>query len=211
LLEFVVLNVSRTLEIPIQIFHGNDNLEFITSSAVSGLIHEGKVDLVQLACDRVDAKQYNALLLTKEFWNLLGSRNKILVFQTDALACEESEYRLRDFLSFDYVGSKWPRERPVGLLIDGGNGGFSLRDWKKSYECLVRFPPQSWTGGEDGYFAFHIDLMGGRVGRDADCAKFSTQYEFLYRSLGAHKITCLDQASRTAFLRYCKGAESLVR
>ncbi|MGH8201339.1 MAG: DUF5672 family protein [Steroidobacteraceae bacterium] len=210
LLESVVLNFSRTLEIPIQLFHGKGNLEFITSSAISGLMHAGKVALVQLEADSVDAKKYNALLMTKGFWDLLGSRNKILMFQTDTIACEQSEYRLSDFLSFDYIGSKWPRDRPVGLLIDGGNGGLSLRDWKKSYECLVRFPPEKWRGGEDGYFAFHIDLMGGRVGRDIDCARFSTQYEFLCRSLGAHRITYLDQPSRTAFLEYCKEAERLI-
>jgi len=211
LLEFVVSNFSRTLEIPIQIFHGKENREFIISTAISGLMEDGKVDLVQLQTDVVDARKYNAMLMTKGFWDLLGSRNKILVFQTDAIACGQSDFRLSDFMSFDYIGSKWPRERPVGLAIDGGSGGLSLRDWKRSRDCLVRFPPERWTGGEDGYFAFHIDLVGGKVGRDVDCAKFSTQHEFLYKSLGAHKITRLDDASRAAFLAYCKEAEILLR
>ncbi|HEY1890283.1 MAG TPA: DUF5672 family protein [Steroidobacteraceae bacterium] len=210
LLEFVVLNFSRTLEIPIQLFHGKSNLDFITSSAISTLMDQGKVELVQLEADSIDARKYNGLLMTRGFWGLVGSRNKILFFQTDAIACEQSDYTLSDFLSFDYIGSKWPRQRPVGLLIDGGNGGLSLRDWKKSYECLTRFPPAGWSGGEDGYFAFHIDLMGGKVGRDIDCAQFSTQYEFLYRSLGAHRIAYLDQHSRAAFLEYCKEAERLI-
>jgi hypothetical protein len=210
-LEFVVSNFSRTLKIPIQLFHGTGNLEFIMSGAISVLVREGKVHLVELRIQDLGARSYNALLMTKGFWTLMGSRNKVLVFQTDAIACEQSEYRLSDFLSFDYIGSKWPRQRPVGLLIDGGNGGLSLRDWKKSYECLLRFPPENWTGGEDGYFAFHIDLMGGEVGRDTDCAQFCTQHDFLYRSLGAHKISCLGQAGRAAFLEYCKEAELLIR
>lgn len=210
-LEAVVSNFSRTLKIPIQLFHGSGNLEFIMSSAISGLVSEGKVHLVAMQVQDLGARSYNALLMTKGFWNLVGCRNKVLVFQTDAIACEHSLYRLTDFLSFDYIGSKWPRVRPVGLLIDGGNGGLSLRDWKKSYECLQRFPPDSWTGGEDGYFAFHIDLIGGKVGRDADCARFCTQHEFLYKSLGAHKISCLSQADREAFLEYCKEAGVLAR
>ena len=209
-LEFVVLNFSRTLKVPIQLFHGSGNLEFIMSTEIAGLVSEGKVQLVELKVHDLRASSYNALLMTREFWTLVGSRNKILVFQSDAIACEQSDYRLSDFLAFDYIGSKWPRNRPVGLLIDGGNGGLSLRDWKKSYECLGRFPPESWTGGEDGYFAFHIDLMGGKVGRATDCARFCTQYEFLYKSLGAHKISCLGEASRAAFLQYCKEAELLV-
>lgn len=211
LLEFVVCNFRRTLKIPIQLFHGRDNVEFIKCGAISRLVDEGAVELVQLEADTITAKKYNALLMTKSFWNLVGSRNKILVFQTDAIACERSDYALSDFLSYDYIGAKWPRERPVGLSIDGGNGGLSLRDWRKSYACLERFSPESWRGGEDGYFAFHIDLIGGKVGRDMECAKFCTQYEFLYRSLGAHRISYLDQASRTAFLQYCKEAEVLVR
>lgn len=211
LLEFVVSSFSRTLQIPIQLIHGKGNLDFITSSGISALINEGKVDLVELEAEAISAKKYNALLMTKGFWDLVGSRNKILMFQTDAIACRQSDYTLNDFLSFDYIGSKWPRERPVGLLIDGGNGGLSLRDWKKSYECLARFPPENWRGGEDGYYAFHIDLMGGKVGRDMECAQFSTQYEFLYKSLGAHRISNLDQTSRAAFLEYCKEAEALVR
>lgn len=209
-LEFVVLNFSRTLKIPIQLFHGNGNLDFITSTAISSLVSEGKVQLVELKIHDLSASSYNALFMTKDFWNLMESRNKILVFQSDAIACEQSEYRLSDFLSFDYIGSKWPRQRPVGLLIDGGNGGLSLRDWKKSYECLERFPPERWTGGEDGYFGFHIDLMGGKVGRATDCAQFCTQHEFLYKSLGAHKISCLGEAGRAAFLEYCREAELLV-
>ena len=210
-LESVVLNFNRTLKIPIQLFHGTGNLECIMSSAISDLVSEGKVQLVQLNIDDLDARSYNALLMTKEFWNLVGSRNKVLVFQTDAIACERSEYELNDFLSFDYIGSMWPRRRPIGMLVNGGNGGLSLRDWNKSYECLLRFPPENWPGGEDGYFAFHIELMGGKVGGDGDCARFCTQYEFLYRSLGAHKITCLAPASRAAFLEYCKEAKVLLQ
>lgn len=210
-LEHVVLNFSRTLRIPIQLFHGTENRDFIMSSAVSALVTEGKVRLFQLEADDLDASKYNALFMTRDFWTLIESRDKVLVFQTDAIACERSDYTLSDFLSFDYIGSKWLRERPVGLVIDGGNGGLSLRDWKKSYECLIRFPPECWKGGEDGYFAFHIDLIGGKVGKETDCLRFSTQREFLYKSLGAHKITALDQASRAAFLEYCKEAEPLVR
>lgn len=208
-LECVLLNFSRTLKIPIQLFHGRGNLEFIMSSAIAGLVQDGKVHLVQLEADDFGARKYNALLMTKDFWSIMGSRNKVLVFQTDTIACEQSEYTLSDFLSFDYIGSKWPRQRPVGLLMDGGEGGLSLRDWKKSCECLVRFPPWNWVGGEDGYFAFHIDLIGGKVGRDRDCAQFCTQYQFLYKSLGAHQISCLDQATRAAFLEYCKEASVL--
>ena len=202
----VVCSFQERLQIPIQLFHGQMNLDYIMASSISELERTGKVRLVKLNAEALNARQYNALLLTELFWTHLLSRKKILIFQTDAILCGNSNYTLNDFLSFDYIGSKWNRQRPVGLLIDGGNGGLSLRDWKKSHECLVRFPPKHWIGGEDGYFAFHIDIIGGKVGRDADCARFSTQYEFLYKSLGAHQISSLDQESKLAFLQYCEEA-----
>jgi hypothetical protein len=63
--------------------------------------------------------------------------------------------------------------------------------------------PELWSGGEDGYFAFHIELMGGRVGKGRACARFGTQHEFLSRSFGAHTISCLGQPDRAAFLEHC--------
>lgn len=206
-LEYVIHNFQERLQIPIQLFHGRSNFDFIMSSSVSELVHGGKVHLFQLEVSDLDAGKYNALFLTDRFWTQLLSKGKILVFQTDAILCDGSDYDLRDFLTFDYIGSKWPRKRPIGLLIDGGNGGLSLRDWAKSRECLARFPPQEWTGGEDGYFAFHIDIIGGKVGRDVECARFSTQHEFLYKSFGAHNISSLDKDHKAAFLQYCKEAQ----
>ncbi len=206
-LDYVISNFHERLEIPIQLFHGRRNLAPILASSVSNLARNGCLHLTRLDTDNLHASEYNALLLSRNFWNQLISRNKILIFQTDTIICRRSDYSINDFLSFDYIGSKWNRRRPVGLIIDGGNGGLSLRDWGKSYECLNRFPPESWRGGEDGYFAFHMDIMGAKVGRDHDCARFSTQYEFACRSLGAHQISCLDPKSKSAFLAYCEEAK----
>lgn len=210
-LEFVVQSFSRRLGIPIRLFHGSQNREFILQSAIGSLVERNEVALMQLDTDRLSENQYNALFLTPDFWGLLQSNCKVLVFQTDAVLCEGSPYTLDDFMAFDYIGSKWPRDRPVGLLMDGGNGGLSLRDWKKSCECLRRFPPQLWTGGEDGYFAFHIDLIGGRVGRPKDCGRFGTQHYFASKSFGAHEIDKLEPQSLAAFLEYCPEARRTLR
>jgi len=64
--------------------------------------------------------------------------------------------------------------RPIGMIIDGGNGGLSLRDWGEPVKSLERFSTRFWPGGEDGYFAFHMGLIGGRIGHCNECAKFST-------------------------------------
>jgi len=209
-LEFVVNNFYANLGIPIQIFHGTENYDFIRSSSISDLISKGVVTLTPLDTKQLIASQYNVLFLYKEFWERVRGRKKILVFQTDAVSCKQSDFSIDEFMSYDYIGSKWPRKRPVGINIDGGNGGLSLRDWGKTITCLERFPPDLWVGGEDGYFAFHMDVMGAKIGREDACAKFSTQNEFLYNSFGAHKISSLEKNSREAFITYCPESKNIL-
>ncbi len=208
-LEKVVNKFAQKLNIPIQIFCGKDNYDFILSTTISKLIQNKKVYITQLNVSELNANKYNALLLSESFWKHLFGRDKILIFQTDAFLCDSSVYGLNDFMKYDYIGSKWPIIRPVGLIIDGGNGGLSLRDWSQTYECLNRFNPKYWTAGEDGYFAFHIELMGGKIGRGIECAQFSTQNEFLSQSFGCHQITNLSSESREAFLSYSPEASFL--
>ncbi len=204
-LEFVVNQVALKLQIPILLIHGLKNREFILSTTISRLIDKGKVVLIPLTLDSLSASQYNALLLTKEFWQFIGGE-KVLVFQTDSVLCEQSDYALSDFLTYDYIGSEWFRFRPQNFLADGGVGGLSVRDSDKMISCLDRFPPCHWCGGEDGYFAFHLDVMGAKIGRGIECSKFSTQFAFQCRSFGAHCITDLDLPALQRFLRYAPEA-----
>ncbi|MDA7742226.1 hypothetical protein N8865_01260 [Francisellaceae bacterium] len=205
-IDSIVNNFINSLNIPIQIFHGNNNYDFIMSTSISEWIDKGIVYLTCLNTNDLCAKKYNELFLSEVFWEHVLGRQKILVFQTDTFLCGDSNYRIEDFIEYDYIGSKWPRHRPVGMIMDGGNGGLSLRDWDKTYQCLKRFNPKYWYGGEDGYFAFHMDLIGGKVGRSNECAKFSTQGEFLFKSWGCHQISCLNSKDQADFLNYCPEA-----
>lgn len=205
-LEYVVNQFSQRLDIGIQLFHGTANESYIRDSSVSKLIERKKVILTSLGVENLSTVQYNALLLSMDFWNTVEGREKILIFQTDSIVCPNSDYELGDFLEFDYIGSNWPRERPVGMIIDGGNGGLSLRDWKASMKCLKQFPSDLWPGGEDGYFAFHMELIDAKVANTKECSRFSTQDKFDYHSFGAHKIVDLDQFSFERFLKYCPEA-----
>ena len=209
-LEYVINNFTKNTNISIQLFHGTDNLDYIMSTSIADLVAVNKVYLTKLNTNELNASKYNALFLTEIFWQSIIGRKKILFFQTDAISCSNSDYTIDDFVLYDYIGSKWLSHRPVGLIIDGGNGGLSLRDWAKSYDCLSRFPPSKWSGGEDGYFAFHIELIGGKVAKGNECAQFSTQEEFLFKSWGGHKISCLARREKAAFLDYCQEAKYML-
>ena len=69
--------------------------------------------------------------------------------QTDSLICKNSNYTINNFMHFDYIGPAWNRKRPIGLIIDGGSGGFTLRNTKLSIDVLCNYPTDNWPGGED--------------------------------------------------------------
>lgn len=203
-LPFVIAQVDRLLALRIQLYHGPENADLLAHPTLARLRAEGRLVATQLRDGRVAAPIYNGLFLCPEFWRTMIGRGKILVFQTDSLLCPRSPHRLGDFLEFDYIGGVWDRNRPIGLTIDGGSGGFSLRDWSKSVACLERFDPRDWQGGEDGYFGFHLPLVGGRVARMADCAAFCTQNIALFeRSFAVHQPLSLPRREKLRLLAYC--------
>lgn len=93
--------------------------------------------------------------------------------------------------------------REIGLRVQGGCGGFSFRNWQACVDTLHRFPAAGWPGGEDSYFAFHMDLVGCRVASADVSARFATQDVFRHRSFGAHQIRQLAPADHIRFLQYC--------
>ncbi|WP_340679163.1 DUF5672 family protein [Paraglaciecola sp.] len=211
LLDAVISNFIAKTDLVVQLYHGSENKDYIAASkTLQKLIEQKKLFLVNFGAQNINASTYNALFLNVSFWKSMLGRNKVFVFQTDSYLCNQSQYMLSHFLNFDYIGSWWPRLRPVGLTIDGGNGGLSIRDWHKSTECLQRFSPDSWKGGEDGYFAFHIQLIGGNVAKSKQSVKFSTQYFFKHNSYGCHKISCLSPKDLKRFLNYSPESEILL-
>jgi hypothetical protein len=210
-LAFVIHNFIDNTGFKVQLFHGTDNLDFILSTSIKALVDNGMVTLVELPLSALNEHYYNALFLNVNFWYSIQSRGKVLVFQTDSVVCSQSPFELSDFLHFDYIGAKWcNRLRPNGLVLDGGVGGFSLRDCQMSIDSLLRFPGDNWQGGEDDYFAFHIELIGGKVGNKKDCAKFCTQNSFLEKSFGAHQISNLNKVEQAKFLEYCPESKFLL-
>jgi hypothetical protein len=210
-LEFVVCNFVKSTGGRVQLFHGLSNTSFILNSGIGKLVSEKKVFLVRLDIDELNADFYNSLLLNEKFWSLLIGRKKIIVFQTDSLICSDSDYNLQDFYDFDYIGAWWHyRLLPNGLILDGGVGGFSLRDYNKSLDCVERFGHVNWQGGEDDFFAFHIDLLGGKVGNKKDCESFCTQNKFVKKSYAAHQLNNLSIEDQKQFLSYCPESSIII-
>ncbi|MBA6295152.1 DUF5672 family protein [Colwellia sp. MB02u-9] len=210
-LEFVVCNFVEQTGKRVQLFHGKENTDFILNSKIGDLVKNGVVFLVKLDIDSLNANLYNSLFLIESFWRLIVARNKVIVFQTDSVICNASSYQLSDFIHFDYIGAWWHnRLIPNGLILDGGVGGFSIRNYELSIESVRRFSNHTWQGGEDDFFAFHIELLGGKVGKKSDCIKFCTQNEFLSESYSAHQVNNLNPEALEKFLRYCPDAEKIL-
>jgi len=202
-LEYVIKNIAQVSGLRVHVFHGAANRHLLQRPDLLSMISDDRLRHTEISAASLDANGYNALVLSQHFWERLHGRRKILFFQTDALCCPDSDFHLTDFLAWDYIGASWPIDRPVGIRIHGGVGGFSLRDWSLSVDALARFPPRFWSGGEDGYFAFHLDLMGAEVADAQTMAQFGTQSFFRYKSFGAHRVQSLSCEDHRRFLVYC--------
>lgn len=185
----VVDNFFKNLDCQLVFCFGRQNSEYVKDTFAQEF--RGNIILQELNCNAINASIYNAILLSERFWNALASRGKILTIQTDSWISEFSDYTIDSFMEFDFIGSAYSRMRPIGIVADGGNGGFSLRDWHKSVACIKKFNPEYWRGGEDGYFNFHIDLLGGKVGDFDSCTKFGSQGLYRHNSWGFHQPSLL--------------------
>lgn len=200
-LPFVVRQVIRRCDMPVQIIHGPDNRDFI-QDRLGDVIESGQVVLSALGSDRLSGATYNGLFLSPRFWEALAGRGKILVFQTDAMLCRRSTYGIWDFMGFDYIGSRRPPRDGVGFLTGGGNGGLSLRDWTLTLKALNSFDPHRWPGGEDGYFSLFIDAVGGRVSTPEESDRFCGQRWFQRGCFGLHKPNFRKPRLALAILHY---------
>lgn len=188
-IKLVVDNFFQNLDCPLVFCFGQNNREYVMDHI--GQEFRQNVVLQELNCEKIDAQTYNAIFLSAQFWRALASKGKILTIQTDSWISKFSDFIIEDFMEFDFIGSAYSRLRPIGIIADGGNGGLSLRDWHKSVACIKKFNPKYWRGGEDGYFNFHIDLLGGKVADFGSCLKFGTQSIHAYNSWGFHQPSLL--------------------
>ncbi len=197
-----VVGQAMTKGLRVQIYHGQQNETFLRSSSILPEIDAGRVYMTPLDTNKLSATLYNGLFLSQEFWRSMKGRQKIFVMQCDSCFCHASPYKLPQFLDYDYIGPAWRRRHSGGLISFGGIGGFTLRSWRKSVAALEQFDPKFWPAGEDRYFAFHIELLGGRVARPDESDRFCAQHGWSKGSFGAHKLNGLSVMELLRFLAY---------
>ena len=180
-----------------QVYHGKYNRELLYTN-FRPLINSGKMSLWDLNIDNLTIQGYSALLTSKAFWNTIQSE-QVLVFQTDAITCEQSKFDITDFQDYDFVGAPIPRHISIliGLLfmckgyiighIKFFNGGLSFRKRSKMLAVINEYP---WDRlcPEDVWFCSFLPRVGGVLPDKNQARKFSFESEELtHTPWGVHK------------------------
>jgi hypothetical protein len=97
---------------------------------------------------------YNKMLFTKDFWDLIREEN-ILLFQSDSIVFGKFK---NDFLKYDYIGSLIPG---FELIM---NGGTSFRKKSMMLKCIKKYPVSKLTSSFDNIYGNM--LIDGIIGED---------------------------------------------
>lgn len=184
-------------------FHGSANRQFLQDPAIERFCRDRRVIPHELATKSLSLAEYNALLLSAGFWAFLAGYKKVVIFQTDAFFCPGAKWRLRAFRHFDYVGTPWDIDRPIGIQVTGGCGGFSFRDVALSQLAIKQMSPTTWPGGEDSFFATAIAMLGGKVGSARESQLWGAQKSWRGIPVGGHQPWQLGRWSRVLLKLWC--------
>lgn len=206
-----VAGALRHARLPVVVFHGRSNARELEHPRLRRLRQKGKCVFQQLESETLSLSEYNALLLSERFWRSFSGFEKVLVFQSDSFFCPGAHRRIGRFRHFDYIGPAWDRIRPIGIPIEGGCGGFSLRDVALSLESVRSMSPETWPGGEDSFFASAISALGGIVASPRESNRWAAQGSFTGWPVGGHQTWQLRTCSRLLLGLWCWPARRLRR
>jgi hypothetical protein len=195
----------------IHIFHGLSAYSFANEASQVIRNSTRTVYLKGLDVDNLDADGYNFLLKQRSFWDKVNSEN-ILVFQTDTALCSNSDFRIEDFMRYNYIGCNTDKTA-VGNRHNldywkgpfYGVGGLSFR--KKSFmlQCIKdNKRPDNYP--EDVFFSECAELTKDKPETVDIIHSFCTQGAHVKSSFGAHKISALKKEEHDGFYEYCHEA-----
>jgi hypothetical protein len=208
-------NMCKTWDL--YIFHGKSHKEHAQQAIAS--IQGRKVFLIPLDSDNLTAGEYNMLFKQLDFWNQVKAEN-ILVFQTDAVLCPASKYKIKDFMHFDYIGcgsynGAIGNSKEVWGKPDSKNnsfygvGGLSFRKNSFQKQCIRAYPNIKPTYPEDVFYSNCVEKSINKPRSATDLANFCTQDDFARNSFGAHKTWYMKEGHAEPFYKFCPAAREI--
>jgi len=217
-LQYVCENFDKNMDKTwdLYVFHGKSTGDFALKATAG--IKGRKVNLIPLETDNLDGDGYNALFKSLDFWNQVDAED-ILVFQTDTVLCPASEFKIRDFMKYDYIGcgsydgaigkkrDVWGKEYSKGNSFYG-IGGLSFRKNSFQKQCIKKYPGIAADYPEDVFFSNCVETANKPESAEV-LANFCTQDSFSKRSFGAHNTWYMKKEDRESFYAFCPAAEIL--
>jgi hypothetical protein len=218
-LKYVCENFDKNIckSWDLYVFHGKSAGAY-AQEATAG-IKGRKVYLIPLETDNLDSNGYNALFKSLDFWNQVKAEN-ILVFQTDSVLCPASEYKIRDFMKYDYIGCGsyagaignkkdiWGNDYSKGNSFYG-IGGLSFRKNSFQKQCIRKYPEIAVDYPEDVFYSNCVEQSPNKPESAEVLANFCTQDSFVKKSFGAHNTWYMKKEDREPFYAFCPAAEIL--
>lgn len=201
------------------VFHGKSAGAAAYAKEATANIKGRRVYLIPLETDNLDPDGYNALFKRLDFWDKVKAEN-ILVFQTDAVLCPASEFKIRDFIKYDYIGCGsyagaignkkeiWGRDYSKGNSFYG-IGGLSFRKNSFQKQCIKKYPGIAADYPEDVFYSNCVEHSVNKPESAEVLANFCTQDSFSKRSFGAHNTWYMKKEHREPFYAFCPAAEIL--
>lgn len=172
-------NLKQVIENHLKFLPDYTVLYVFGSIAVESIVDEMNIPYKFIRVDGViNESEYNKLLTSTTFWNLISEEN-ILIFQHDSELLREG---IECFIGLPYVGAPWK------FQDYGGNGGLSLRSKKLMTSICESYKyDQSIDGNEDIFFSNKM-IFKGFNSRRVDNSEFSCETIFQLGTLGCHAI-----------------------
>jgi len=219
MLKYVCMNFDKNMpkDWKMYVFHGKSSGSH-AKDAVSE-INGREVILLPLESDNLTAGQYNELFKDLNFWNKVEAEN-ILVFQTDAVLCPASQYKIHDFMKYDYIGcgsynGAIGNSRQVWGKNDSANnsfygvGGLSFRKNSFQKKCIRDYPGVHASYPEDVFYSNCVEKSPNKPKEAVDLANFCTQDSFERKSFGAHKTWYMRDGHSEPFYKFCPAAREI--